>query len=249
MRFTGKVAIVTGGASGIGKATARRLGVEGCRVLIADVAANGPQVAEEMVAEGLDVIFQEADVSQESQVAALVETVLKKWQRLDVMVANAGIGGRGLADETRQDDWERVMGINLTGVFLCTKHAVPAMRRTGGGAIVNTASVMGLVAPRGAVPYASTKGAVVNMTRATAVDYARENIRINAVCPGHLEAPTSLGGAAARAMDNRELLDRYPMGRLGKPEDVANAIAFLASEEAAFITGISLVVDGGYSAQ
>lgn len=249
MRFTGKVAIVTGGASGIGKATARRLGVEGCRVLIADVAANGPQVAEEMVAEGLDVIFQEADVSQESQVAALVETVLKKWQRLDVMVANAGIGGRGLADETRQEDWERVMGINLTGVFFCTKHAVPAMRRTGGGAIVNTASVMGLVAPRGAVPYASTKGAVVNMTRATAVDYARENVRINAVCPGHLEAPTSLGGAAARAMDNRELLDRYPMGRLGKPEDVANAIAFLASEEAAFITGISLVVDGGYSAQ
>lgn len=249
MRFTGKVAIVTGGASGIGKATARRLGAEGCRVLIADVAANGPQVAEEMVAEGLDVIFQDADVSQESQVAALVETVLKKWQRLDVMVVNAGIGGRGLADETRQEDWERVMGINLTGVFLCTKHAVPAMRRTGGGAIVNTASVMGLVAPRGAVPYASTKGAVVNMTRATAVDYARENIRINAVCPGHLEAPTSLGGAAARAMDNRELLDRYPMGRLGKPEDVANAIAFLASEEAAFITGISLVVDGGYSAQ
>jgi NAD(P)-dependent dehydrogenase (short-subunit alcohol dehydrogenase family) len=165
------------------------------------------------------------------------------------MIANAGIGGRGAADELTLSNWQRVMDVNLTSVFLCIKHAVPAMRRNGGGSIVSTASVMGLVGPAGAVAYAATKGAIVNLTRAAAVDYAAENIRVNAVCPGHLENPTSVGGAAARAADPRDLLARYPMGRLGKPAEVANAIAFLASDAASFITGTSLVVDGGYSAQ
>jgi NAD(P)-dependent dehydrogenase (short-subunit alcohol dehydrogenase family) len=249
MRFSGKVAIVTGGASGIGKATVELMAREGGKVLLADVSSRGEQVAASMVSQGLQVAFQQIDVSQEEQVAAMVTAALERWGRLDIMIANAGIGGRGTADETSVSDWERVVGVNLTGVFLCAKYAVPAMRAVGGGAIVCTASVMGLVGTPGALPYTSTKGAVINMTRSMALDHAKDRIRVNTVCPGHLEDPTSVGGAAARATDSRDLLSRYPMGRLGLPEDVAKAIAFLASDDATFITGTSLVVDGGYTAQ
>ncbi|HEX6573311.1 MAG TPA: SDR family oxidoreductase, partial [Steroidobacteraceae bacterium] len=194
------------------------------------------------------VRFVTCDVSGEPDVAATVRAATERWGRLDVMVANAGIGVRGAADELALDDWRRALDVNLTSVLLCVKYAVQAMQGHP-GAIVNTASVMGLVAPRGAVAYAATKGAVVNMTRAAAVDHAAQGIRVNAVCPGHLESPTSVGGAAARAADTRDLVARYPLGRLGRPEEVARAIAFLASDEASFITGTCLVVDGGYSAQ
>lgn len=247
MRFRGKVAIVTGGASGIGKATAALLAREGARVLIADVSPQGEPVAASMRAEGLEVAYLQADVSQEEQVIRMVSAAVGRWGRLDILVANAGIGGRGTADQTTLADWERVIGVNLTGIFLCTKHAVPAMRAAGGGAIVNTASILGLVGTSGAVPYTAAKGAVVNMTRSLALDYARDGIRVNAVCPGHLRAPTSIGGRGQ--ITNESLLPLYPLGRLGEPEDVARAIAFLASDDASFITGTSLVVDGGYSAR
>ncbi len=249
LRFDGKVAIVTGGTSGIGKATVDLFLREGAKVLIADISPEGEKACSELVARGYDAIYRQTDVAQEDQVAAMVKAAMDRWQRLDIMVANAGIGGVGRADEIEGGDWERVIGVNMTGVWLCTKYAVPAMRFNGGGVIVNMASVMGLVAPPGAVPYAASKGAVINLTRATAVDHAEDGIRINAVCPGHLEAPTSRGGADARARDSGDLRARYPIGRLGRPQDVANAIAFLASDDAAFITGTSLVVDGGYTAQ
>lgn len=247
MRFDGKVAIVTGGAGGIGKATAELLAREGARVLLADTSAHGEHLAQQMTAHALQVSYLRVDVSNEEQVAALVKTAVDGWGRLDVMVANAGIAGRGTADQTSLADWERVMGVNLTGVFLCIKHAVPAMRAGGGGAIVSTASIMGVVGTRGAAPYSAAKGALINLTRSAALDYARDRIRVNAVCPGHLSNPTALGGG--RDVSNDELVARYPIGRLGEPEDIANAIAFLASDEAAFITGTSLVVDGGYTAQ
>lgn len=249
MQFSGKVAIVTGGTGSIGRETAALLGCQGARVLVADVSEDGSNFADALVARGIDAAFLRTDVSLEGDVERMVGWVMDRWKRLDVMIANAGIGGRGAADELTLPNWQRVMDVNLTSVFLCIKHAVPAMRLNGGGSIVSTASVMGLVGPAGAVSYAATKGAIVNLTRAAAVDYAAENIRVNAVCPGHLESPTSVGGAAARAADPRDLLARYPMGRLGKPAEVANAIAFLASDAASFITGTSLVVDGGYSAQ
>lgn len=249
MNLKNKVAIVTGGAGGIGRATVERLAKKGASVLLADLSPQGDLTAQALAAQGLDVVFQTANVSTEADVAAMVEKALSHWGRLDIMVANAGISGRGTADETDLADWQKVMAVNLTGVFLCTKYAVPAMRANGGGAIVNVASIMGLVATKGAVPYAATKGALINMTRSTALDYAQENIRVNAVCPGHLVAPTSMGGAEARLTSQQELLDQYPMGRLASPEDVASAIAFLASEEAAFITGVSLAVDGGYTAK
>lgn len=248
MQFSEKVAIVTGGAGSIGRATAQLLAERGARVLVADLAEDGGRVVDGLVRNGHDAAFERVDVSREDDVARMVEGVLRRWGQLDVMVANAGVGGRGAAHQLDLADWRRVLDINLTSIFLCTKHAVSAMHGRG-GAIVNTASIMGLVAPVGAVSYAATKGAIVNLTRATAIDYAKDNIRINAVCPGHLESPTGVGGAAARAADPRDLLARYPMGRLGKPEEIARAIAFLASDEASFITGTALVVDGGYTAQ
>lgn len=247
MRFKDKVAIVTGGAGEIGRATVRQLAGEGAKVLIADMADDGPKIAQEMLAEGLQAAFFKVDVSKEDQVIAMVKAATDRWGRLDVMVANAGIGGRGRTNETLLADWERVIGINLTGVFLCSKHAYAAMKAGGGGAIVNTASIMGLVAVAGAVPYTAAKGAVVNMTRSTALDYAKDGIRVNAVCPGFMESRTSVVvGPAVVKMD--DLVARHPIGRLGKPVDIAKAIAFLASDDAAFITGHSLVVDGGYTA-
>jgi NAD(P)-dependent dehydrogenase (short-subunit alcohol dehydrogenase family) len=248
MQFEGKVAIVTGAAGGIGLATATLLAERGARVLIADLKPEGEDAADALRGRGFDVLYETVDVAREPDVARMVRRALEQWGRLDVMVANAGIGVRGAADELQLADWQRALDVNLTSVMLCIKYAVPAMHGHA-GAIVSTASVMGLVAPRHAVAYAATKGAVVNLTRAAAIDHAPQQIRVNAVCPGHLEAPTSVGGTAARAADSRDLVARYPLGRLGRPEEVASAIAFLASDEASFITGTCLVVDGGYTAQ
>lgn len=249
MRFDGKVAIITGSASGIGKATAELMASEGCKILIADLSPDGERLALSLVDQGFEAIYRKIDVSREDQVSNMVSAAVDRWGRLDVMVANAGIGGRGSADETPLGDWEHVLAVNLTGVFLCSKHAIPAMRATGGGAIVNTASIMGIVGTQGAASYIAAKGAVISLTRSTALDCARHQIRVNAVCPGHLDEPPSRGGAVARVVSKEDLVALYPIGRLGLPSDIANAIAFLASAEASFITGTSLVVDGGYTAR
>jgi NAD(P)-dependent dehydrogenase (short-subunit alcohol dehydrogenase family) len=247
MRFDNKVVIVTGGAGEIGSATAARFAREGASVLVADTITRDRATARMPLPPNGPMEYAQIDVSQEEQVAQMVEAAMGRWGRLDILVANAGIGGLGAADQISLDDWNRVLGVNLTGVFLCIKYAVPAMRKSGGGSIVNTASVMGLVGTRGALPYTAAKGAVVNLTRSAALDHAGDGIRVNAVCPGHLEKPTTQ--AAAKPSRNEELLPEYPLGRLARPEDVANAIVFLASDEAAFITGSTLVVDGGFTAK
>jgi NAD(P)-dependent dehydrogenase (short-subunit alcohol dehydrogenase family) len=246
MQFADKVAIVTGGTGSIGLATAALLAQRGARVLMADITANGAEVADRLAANGLVVAFEEVDVSHEQDVKRMVQCAIERWGRLDVMVANAGIAGRGVADALAARDWQRVLDVNLTSVYLCTKHAIPALRAGGGGAIVNTASVMGLVAPVAAISYAATKGAIVNLTRATALDYARENIRINAVCPGPIH--TGMTTAILQTPVHEELRRHIPLGRWGEAEEVAAVLTFLTSPAASFVNGAAINVDGGVNA-
>lgn len=247
MRFNGKVAIVTGGASGIGLATVKRMAQEQAKVLIADYSTKGTEIAGELKAQGLAVEFFHVDVSNEQQVAAMVARAVELWGRLDIMVANAGIGSLGKADELTAEAWNQVIGINLTGVFLCGKYAIPELRKSGGGAIINTASILGHVGFGAATAYTAAKAGVVNLTRTMAIDYAKENIRVVAVCPGFIATPMVQDGLPDDAQAAIAAL--HPMGRLGRAEEVANGICFLASDEASFITGTSLFVDGGYTAQ
>ena len=249
MRFKGKVAIVTGGAGSIGRATVQRLAQEGARVLIGDLSPQGEQVMASLAAPGFELAYRHVDVSDDAQVAAMVQDAVQRWGRLDVMVANAGIAGIGTADALDLASWERVIAVNLRSIMLCTRHSVPALRAAGGGAIVNVASVMGTVGTRGAVPYGAAKGGVVNLTRCSAMDYAAENIRVNSVCPGYLEDAVSLGETTARTRNMGELIAKHPLGRLARASEVAAAIAFLASDDASFVTGTNLLVDGGYTAQ
>jgi NAD(P)-dependent dehydrogenase (short-subunit alcohol dehydrogenase family) len=248
MRLNGKVAIVTGGASGIGKATAELMAREQAKVLIADYSPKGEEVAAALRDQGLDVAFARVDVGNEVQVAAMVAQAVAKWGRLDIMVANAGIGGEiAPADQVTLEAWNQMIGINLTGVFLCGKHAIAAMRKSGGGAIVNTASILGHVGFGGATAYSAAKGGVVNLTRTMAVDYAKEKIRVNAICPGFIKTPMVQNGLPEEAL--AQIAAMHPLGRMGEPEEIAKAILFLASDDASFITGASLLVDGGYTAQ
>lgn len=247
MGFNGKVAIVTGGASGIGLATVELMAAQQAKVLIADYSRNGAEVAGALKEKGYSVEFFHVDVSNEEQVAAMVAKAVDLWGRLDILVANAGIGSAGKADEVTGQSWNQVIGVNLTGVFYCGKHAVPAMRKSGGGVIINTASILGHVGFGGAIAYVAAKGGVVNMTRGMAVDYAKENIRVNAICPGFVETPLVEGALNEEA--RQFIASLHPMGRMGKPAEIAHAILFLASDEASFITGASLLADGGYTAQ
>jgi meso-butanediol dehydrogenase / (S,S)-butanediol dehydrogenase / diacetyl reductase len=247
------VAIVTGGASGIGLATAARLAREGARVAVVDRADPEPAVRG-IVDAGGDAWGIRADIADEGQVGAVVESVLSHAQRVDALVNAAGIGTPRPAtiDAAPLADWQALCAVNLTGTILCCRAVIPAMRRGGGGAIVNIASELGLVgAPRSAL-YGATKGAVIQLTRALAVDHAVDQIRVNCVCPGPVDTPL-LRGAVARATDPaakmRDQIDSTLLGRLGRPEEIASVIHFLVSDEASFMTGSIVVADGGVTAR
>jgi 2-keto-3-deoxy-L-fuconate dehydrogenase len=232
--FAGKRALVTGGGSGIGAAVARRLRELGAEVVVADLEPG--VVADELGAQALRL-----DVRDEAQVAPAVSGV-------DVLVNSAGIGSTTAAPETPLEVWEDVFAVNARGTFLCCKHAIPPMAARGGGSIVNVASVGGLVGLRSRAAYCASKGAVVALTRALAVDHVREGVRVNAVCPGTVDSPwvRRLVEDAGESLD--ALRARQPMGRLGTPEEIAAAVAYLASDEAAFVTGSVFTIDGGLTA-
>jgi meso-butanediol dehydrogenase/(S,S)-butanediol dehydrogenase/diacetyl reductase len=241
-RFAGRVALVTGGASGIGAATARRLAREGARVMIGDQNEGlGKQVAGELDGRGA---FHAVDVSDLDQVQALVDATVQRFGRLDVLVNNAGIGGFGETPDVDPEQWHRVIAVDLHSVFYGCRAGIPQLRRAGGGAIVNTASVSGLLADYGFSAYNAAKGAVVNYTRTLAIDHAHENIRVNAVCPGMIKTALS-----ALLTQNRRAMDEYarviPMGRVGEADEVADVVAFLASEDARYVTGQCIAIDGG----
>jgi len=247
-RFEGKVALITGGASGIGAASARRFAAEGARVVLGDVNQERlAAVAKEIDGSGETVATYVADVSDRSQVEAMTEAAVQRFGRLDIVFNNAGVGTYGKTPDLDPDEWHRVIDVDLHSVFYGCRAAIPHLRAAGGGAIVNTASISGLFGDYGLAAYNAAKGAVVNYTRTAAIDHARENIRINAVCPGPVDTALTIPLLAQPqiAAGYEELI---PMGRVGRPEEIASAVLFLASDDAAYVTGAMIVVDGGLTA-
>lgn len=255
-RLKDKVAIVTGGGSGLGRAMALRFATEGARVLIADIGeAGGRETLALIDASGLTgaAAFRRVDVTVEDDCAAMVADAIERWGRLDVLVANAGIGApSALIDQTRED-WERVLAVNLTGTFLCAKHAFRAMQDAG-GTILITASVAGLGGTPRLGAYGPSKAGAIQLMQTLALEGARFNIRANALCPVWADTPmvdAFVGSLTTQHHDRMRarLVADIPLGRLATPDDVAYAALFLASDEAAFITGVALPIDGGFRAR
>ena len=244
-----RVAIVTGAACGIGRAVAAALARAGARVVLLDVdQQNGTEATRAIEGEGGEAMFIQADVSQSGDCEAAVDRVVQRFGRLDILVNNAGIISRADVVDLPEQEWDRVMAVNVKSVFLLSKFAVPVMTRGGGGAIVNVASGWGLVGGPRAVAYCASKGAVVLLTKAMAIDHGRTGIRVNCVCPG--DTDTEMLRNEARQLG--EPIDGFlagsadrPLGRIGRPEEIAQAVLYLASDAASFVTGTTLVVDGG----
>jgi len=253
-RFVGKGVIVTGGASGIGKATAERFLAEGAKVAIIDISEkNGKSALAELRGKGYEPVLVMGDVTDSKDVERMVRKARSALGSIDVLFNNAGILVEGTIEEVSEKDWDRIIAVNVKGVFLMSKAVIPIMLKQKKGAIVNNASCSGLVGDRGAIAYNTSKGAVVLMTKCMALDYAKKNIRVNCVCPGEIDTPMFRQEAKTRGLPveeyRKQLSEYHPIGRLGFPEEVANAVAFLASDEAAFIIGTAFSVDGGYTCQ
>ncbi|MFP3393121.1 SDR family NAD(P)-dependent oxidoreductase [Brevibacillus sp. SIMBA_040] len=247
MRFVDKVAIVTGGASGIGETTVRQFANEGAKVVIADFSPRGQELADQLNAEGYEALYVKTDVTKEDEVKHMVSATVERFGKVDILFANAGIARDNAAHKLSLDDWQRTIDINLTGVFLCDKYVIEQMLAQGtGGAIVNCGSIHSHAGKAGVTAYSSAKGGVKLLSQTLGITYAKEGIRINAVCPGYIDTPLIAGRNEEM---NQHLISLHPMGRLGKPEEVAKAVLFLASDDASFVTGTSLLVDGGYTAQ
>lgn len=246
-RIEGKIAIVTGGASGIGEATTRLFVSEGAKVVIADIDdEKGNALEAELNHDGEVARYRQFDVTQESRWIEVVGEVMDTWRRLDVVVNNAGMSGVGRArvEETTVENWDAVFAVNSTAVMLGTKTAIPAMRKNGGGSVVNVSSIFGIVGSPAGAAYHASKGAARTFSKAAAVQYAPDNIRVNSVHPGFTDTPMTLDIHSQKEIrDAREKMT--PLGRLGLPDDIAYGILYLACDESSWVTGIELVIDGG----
>lgn len=249
-RLKNKVCLITGGGSGIGRATCLLFAHEGAKVAVADKSLPAAQaVARET---GGNAFAIEVDVAVSVSVQAMIRTTLEKFGRLDVLVNNAGYGIPGSVTETSEEDWSKLMAVNVNGVFYGCKYAIPVMKKQGGGVIVSTASIVAAVGIRNRAAYCASKGAVAALTRAMALDHVADNIRVNCVAPGTIDSPyfEEIFRKSDRPAElRRELEVRQAMNRMGKPEEIANAILFLASDESSFCTGSVLTADGGMTAQ
>ncbi len=253
-RVEDKVAIVTGGAMGIGEAAAILLAREGARVIVADIMdKEGALTVEEIKRKNGVALFRHLDVTREVDVEKAYKGIYDDFGRIDILVNNAGITGvRKPTHEIKEEEWDKVMSVNVKGVFYSTKHAVPYMKNSGGGSIINIASVLGIVGSPGAPPYVASKGAVRLMTKTDALIYAKDKIRVNSIDPGFIRTPLieNYLKSTGDPEGGRKKLDAlHPLGHIGEPIDVGYAILYLASDESKFVTGSDLVVDGGYTAQ
>ena len=254
MKFEGKVSLVTGGGSGIGRATALAFAREGAKVIVADVSEQGGKETVQMIEQaGGDAIFIKTDVSDGTEVMEMVNKAIEVYSRIDCAVNNAGVEGMLVnISDYPEEMWNRVIGVNLTGVWLCMKYEIPQMLKQGGGVIINMASIFGLVGLANASAYIASKHGVVGLTKAAALEYSAKGIRVNAVCPGFIETPM-LMERSLKAGENPEVYQQIvsvsPIGRLGKPEEIAETVLWLCSDGASFVTGHSMVADGGYGIQ
>ena len=245
-RFTDRVAFITGAASGIGRAAAIAFATEGARVAILDRSADALRTVEASVKEaGGEVLAIACDVSSPDQVEGAIKQIVDRFGRLDIAFNNAGVENKAApVHEIDLAEWDRIIGINLRGTFLCMKHELAQMVKQGGGVVVNTSSGAGIRGVAGGAAYAASKHAIIGLTRSAALDYAKQNIRVNAVLPGNIETPMMdrfTGG------DIHKAIDLEPVGRLGKPEEIAEAVLWMASDLGGFVTGAATVIDGGWS--
>lgn len=253
MRLKDKICIITGGGSGIGRATCLLFAAEGARIVIADKHKDAADiVAAECAKQGVQALALKVDVSRADDVERMIRDTVKAFGRLDVLINNAGYGIAGSILETDEKAWDDLMAVNVRGVFLCSKHAIAAMKANGGGTIVNTASVVASVGIRNRAAYCASKGAVAALTRAIAVDHVGDGIRCNAIAPGTIDTPyfdDILGKSTDPAALRKGLETRQLLNRMGTPEEIATGILFLASDESRFATGTILTIDGGMTAQ
>ena len=256
MRLEGKVALITGAGSGIGRASSLLFAMEGARVVVSDMN-EGPalELVEEITGQGGEAAFVTGDVSNGAHAGQMVRKALDEYGKIDILVNSAGISARNALPEgaSPEEVWDKVIDVNLKGTYLVSWHAVPEMEKSGGGSIVNLASIMAVVGyPAGTGggfnPYAPSKGGVLQFTRNLALDCARKNIRVNCICPGYVDT-NLLTPLTSDPKSRAELEARHPMGRLGRPDEIAKVALFLASDDASFVTGAPLMVDGGYTAQ
>ena len=247
MSFNHKVVIVTGGASGIGLATVTSFCKKGAKVVIADLNPHGQTVSDELNAQGFTTSYFKIDVRNEQENQALIQHTIDTFSGLDIVFANAGIAADAPIDQLPLDRWQKTIDINLTSVYLLDKYAIEYwLAHNKQGVIVNCGSIHSWVGKKGVTAYSAAKGGVKLLTQTLAIDYASKGIRVNAVCPGYIDTPLL---SAADTQQKETLAKLHPIGRLGKPEEVGDVVLFLASEEASFVNGAAIVVDGGYTAQ
>ncbi|WP_280425998.1 SDR family NAD(P)-dependent oxidoreductase [Nocardia carnea] len=244
-RLAGKVAVITGAGSGIGRSAARLFAREGARVVCADISGREKKVAAEI---GDVAVSVHVDVAETAAVRTMIDTALSSFGRLDVLFNNAGMSGqRGPLAEIDEEAFDKVVAVNLRGAFLGMKYGIPAMLSSGGGSVINTASASALVGWKSLAAYAAAKGGIVQLTKSAALDYAKQGIRVNAICPGMTW--TGLAGAADDSTPPTDLIPPQPLNRWGRPDELAAAALFLASDESSFVTGTAIPVDGGYVAR
>ena len=248
---TGKVALVTGASSGIGRASALAFAREGAKVVVADVSVEGGEETVRLIQQkGGEAVFVKTDVAQAAEVEALIAKAVATYGRLDCAYNNAGIeGSAATTTDYAEEPWDRVIAINLKGVWLCMKYEIPQMLKQGGGAIVNTSSAAGLVGARGGAAYVASKHGVIGLTKTAALEYAKAGVRVNAICPGAIDTPMMERITGHRLQRAERMAAVEPVGRMGRPEEIAEAVVWSCSEVALFVTGHAMVVDGGMTAQ